>query len=234
MATELQKAANRRNALLSTGPRSLAGKARSRMNAVSHGLTAQQTLLPGEDPAEYEGLRRSMFNSLRPDGALENELVERIASLTWRLRRFAELEVALFHWTAHLQAQLHDQHDAPIELKDVPIDPEIADRRNDIDTDADTEVVPPPDDHQDHLEAGRMFEALLSSDVTSRMTRYETGLQRQLRMSLDDLLKLQKARDQLSQVVAEKIALHDRSNRQDEVDEWVEHKGKKVKRMLPP
>jgi hypothetical protein len=66
MATELQKAANRRNALMSTGPRSLAGKARSRMNAVSHGLTAQQTLLPGEDPAKYEGLRRSMFNSLRP------------------------------------------------------------------------------------------------------------------------------------------------------------------------
>ena len=109
MATELQKAANRRNALLSTGPRSLAGKARSRMNAVSHGLTAQQTLLPGEDPAEYEGLRRSMFNSLRPDGALENQLVERIASLSWRLRRFAAIEVALFHWTAHLQAQLHDQ-----------------------------------------------------------------------------------------------------------------------------
>jgi hypothetical protein len=64
MATDLQMAANRRNALLSTGPRSLAGKARSRMNAVSHGLTAQQTLLPGEDPAEYAGLRQSMFNSL--------------------------------------------------------------------------------------------------------------------------------------------------------------------------
>ena len=81
---------------------------------------------------------------------------------------------------------------------------------------------------------GRMFEALLSSDLTSRMTRYETGLQRQLRMSLDDLDKLQKMRDQLSQAVAEKIALHDLSNGQDEVDEWVEHKGKKVKRMRPP
>ena len=41
-------------------------------------------------------------------------------------------------------------------------------------------------------------------------------------------------RDQLSQTVAEKIALHDLSNGQDEVDEWVDHKGKKVKRMLPP
>ena len=232
MATELQKAANRRNALLSTGPRSLPGKARSRMNAVSHGLTAQQTLLPGKNPAEYEGLCRSMFNSLRPEGALENQLVERIASLTWSMRRFAAFEVALFHWTAHHQAQLHDQIDAPIELKDVPIAPDISDRRNEIDTDADTTAE--VDDRQDALVIGRMIEALLSSDVTSRMTRYETGLQRQLRMSLDDLLKLQKARDQLSQIVAEKIALNDLSNGQDEVDEWVEHKGKKVKRMLPP
>jgi hypothetical protein len=88
-----------------------------------------------------------------------------------------------------------------------------------------------PDDHQDHLVTGRMFEALLSSGLTSRMTRYETGLQRQLRMSLEALDKLQKMRDQLSHAVAEKIALHDLSNGQDEVDEFVDYKGKKVKRM---
>ena len=78
-----------------------------------------------------------------------------------------------------------------------------------------------------------MFEALLSADLTSRMTRYETGLQRQLRMSLDDFFKLQKARDQLSQTVAEKIALYDNGHHDDE-DDWIEYEGKKVKRMLPP
>lgn len=40
MATPAQIAANRRNALKSTGPRTAAGKARSRMNALKHGLRA--------------------------------------------------------------------------------------------------------------------------------------------------------------------------------------------------
>jgi hypothetical protein len=48
------------------------------------------------------------------------------------------------------------------------------------------------------------------------------------------LSKLQKARDELSQAVAEKIALNDLSNRQDDEDDLIEYKGKKLKRMLPP
>lgn len=39
MATDKQIAANRRNAARSTGPRSLRGKAKSRMNAFRHGLS---------------------------------------------------------------------------------------------------------------------------------------------------------------------------------------------------
>ncbi|HEV2245119.1 MAG TPA: hypothetical protein VGW37_00570, partial [Terriglobia bacterium] len=42
-------AANRANSLLSTGPRTAAGKQRSSMNALSHGLTAASPVLPTED-----------------------------------------------------------------------------------------------------------------------------------------------------------------------------------------
>jgi hypothetical protein len=65
MATLKQIAANQNNALRSTGPRSLAGKARSRLNAVKHGLTATHSLLPGEDPKEFDGLRHATHATTR-------------------------------------------------------------------------------------------------------------------------------------------------------------------------
>jgi hypothetical protein len=116
MTTNKQIEANQCNALMSTGPRSLAGKARSRQNALKHGLTASQTMLPGEDPAEFADLRESMFNSLKPLTDLEYQLVERIASLVWRLRRVQAFEVALMQWMAHHQAATYD---APIDAAEL-------------------------------------------------------------------------------------------------------------------
>jgi hypothetical protein len=56
----------RANALRSTGPRSLLGKAPSSQNAVKHGLTAYQAMLRGENPEELVGLRYAMFGTLNP------------------------------------------------------------------------------------------------------------------------------------------------------------------------
>ena len=47
MNTSRRAEANRRNAGKSTGPRTTGGKARSRLNAVTHGLTAQTLFLGG-------------------------------------------------------------------------------------------------------------------------------------------------------------------------------------------
>src|SRR5438270_12504880 len=50
-----QIAANRRNAKLSTGPRSDQGKAVSRLNGVTHGMACKlPVVLPGEDPEEFQ------------------------------------------------------------------------------------------------------------------------------------------------------------------------------------
>lgn len=87
--------ANRRNAMLSRGPRTNEGKAKSSQNALRHGLSARHALLAGEDANEYRRLRQGLIAEFSPQSALESELVERVASMLWRLRRIARFEAAL-------------------------------------------------------------------------------------------------------------------------------------------
>ena len=66
MATsEARRIANARNAQHSTGPKSEAGKKRSSMNALKHGLTAAEAVLPNEDPAAYQE-KLDLLVRLRP------------------------------------------------------------------------------------------------------------------------------------------------------------------------
>jgi hypothetical protein len=78
---------NRRNAQKSTGPRSAAGKERSRFNALKHGMTARSALLPDEDASELAARQQEAFDDLQPRSRLEAILVERIASDIWRSDR---------------------------------------------------------------------------------------------------------------------------------------------------
>ena len=76
-----QVAANRANALRSTGPQTVAGKAIVARNAVAHGLCAETPVLPGEDEAKYKLFRGHVLDDLAPHGMLECSMVERIAVL---------------------------------------------------------------------------------------------------------------------------------------------------------
>jgi hypothetical protein len=87
MTTEKQIRANRRNAKKSTGPRTRKGKARSSENAVTHGLSAESVLLPGEDPQEYARYAEQVRAEFQPQGPVEKDLVEQVISYGWRLRR---------------------------------------------------------------------------------------------------------------------------------------------------
>jgi hypothetical protein len=87
-------AANRKNARKSTGPKTSAGKAASSRNAVTHGVLAAAPVLPGlESLEDWEGHRAGVVESLAPVGYIENLLAERIALLSWRLRRVVRYEV---------------------------------------------------------------------------------------------------------------------------------------------
>lgn len=92
MTTQTKIAANRRNAQFSTGPKTEAGLAVTRLNAVSHGLRAADPVVPGECADEWQAFRTAMIADLAPVGALEGELAERVAVLSWRLRRVSDYE----------------------------------------------------------------------------------------------------------------------------------------------
>jgi hypothetical protein len=88
--------ANRRNAALSTGPRTVRGKAVVSRNAIKHGLLARDVVLPYEDCRVFEELATSVGARLRAVAGMERVLVERIVALQWRLRRLGKIEAALF------------------------------------------------------------------------------------------------------------------------------------------
>jgi len=87
MTSLSQIEANRRNALKSTGPKTENGKQQSRRNALKHGLTAETVIEPLEDPEEYRAFEEAIVSEYAPQTPVEQELVHRLASLLWRLRR---------------------------------------------------------------------------------------------------------------------------------------------------
>ncbi len=96
MSSQKQMKANRRNARRSTGPKTPEGKARSRLNALKHGLLAQDLILSEEDPDLFIELLEALEAELQPSGLLEQMLLHEIASARWRLRRLLRVESGLF------------------------------------------------------------------------------------------------------------------------------------------
>ena len=101
MTSLKQIEANRLNALKSTGPRTEAGKQRSRQNALCHGLTAT-VITALETAGDYAAFQTSILVEYQPRTATERELVSRLTSLLWRLRRATSIETGLFQIQAEL------------------------------------------------------------------------------------------------------------------------------------
>ncbi len=96
MSSPRKTAANRRNALASTGPKTPEGKTAAARNSLRHGLRAATVVLAGERAEDFETLHEALRGNLQPVGELEEQLVERVAVLAWRLRRVAQVEAGLF------------------------------------------------------------------------------------------------------------------------------------------
>ena len=96
MSSLKQIEANRGNALKSTGPTTQEAKERSRCNAVRHGLTAETVIADLEDAADYQAFEAAVIADYDAQTAVERELVLRLASVLWRLRRAIGIESGIF------------------------------------------------------------------------------------------------------------------------------------------
>jgi hypothetical protein len=90
--SDKKRDANRRNANLSTGPKSPGGKARSSKNATKTGIWAKDCVITGEDPAEWTQDRQRFFELWRPKGPHETSWVEVLFDIHWRRRRASRTE----------------------------------------------------------------------------------------------------------------------------------------------
>lgn len=112
--------ASRRNAQRSTGPRSPLGKRISRWNALKHGLLASEVVIAAgegkESRRQYAALLARLRRDVQPKGALEELLVEDIATCYWRLRRLLRYETGeigkrLDHASIHAELEAVRQFD---------------------------------------------------------------------------------------------------------------------------
>src|SRR3954447_5766937 len=95
MTSFRQAEANSRNALRSTGPRTEDGKRQSRRNALRHGLCAETVIEILEDVDDYQQFEAAVIADYDARTAVERELVLRLASLLWRIRRATSMETDL-------------------------------------------------------------------------------------------------------------------------------------------
>jgi hypothetical protein len=197
MTSWRQFEANRRNALKSTGPRTEAGKQVSRRNAVRHGLTAETVIGALEDAEDYKAFEAAITADYDAQSAVERELVLRLASILWRLRRATIMETGLFEIQAdHLSERqqrtrlLTDSHDVI----------HRAFRRSSESTATGSREVPELQikDEVSAVEFARCFLQLanLPNFALDRLSRYETNLWRQAGRILHALEMLDRRKPQ--------------------------------------
>ncbi len=120
-------AANRRNALKSTGPRTAAGKRRAMLNAINRDVCPEeferQLRARGEDPREFCRLDRDLIAIFRPEDRADVLAVQLLAQTWWekarRIRQWVAVGPArtedldarldlLLQFLVHAQRQRHE------------------------------------------------------------------------------------------------------------------------------
>ena len=197
MTSFRQLEANRQNALKSTGPKSEAGKQRSRRNALKHGFTAETVIEPLEYPEEYRALEEAIVSEYLPRTPVEQELVHRLASVFWRLRRASSIETGLLRMQGEiLHAFRSSRQNAAMSSAGERASPAFA--GTDVCYGIGAQEFQPQCDGPKVASASRDIAisflrlAHLNNDIVDRLSRYEAALWRQLAQTLFTLQALKR------------------------------------------
>ncbi len=211
MTSFRQFEANRRNARKSTGPATEEGKQRSRCNAVRHGLTAETVIGALEDAEDYKAFEAAIIADYDAQSAVERELVLRLASALWRLRRATAMETGLFEIQAEHLSGFRESRQLQAASRDVvyalfrPADHSShGDDAASTPTTNATELLPqfepqtaePAADPSLHLAQCFLRLANLPNYALDRLSRYEYTLWRQVAQILFALDNLNRRKPQ--------------------------------------
>jgi hypothetical protein len=208
MKSDKQIKANQANSKLSTGPKTPAGKAKARYNAMKHGLLAEAALLPDEDEATFRDFTNKITADLEPSGEMESILVERVINTLWRLCRVSHVETGLFVRESALDAEERFRADA--RALEVTVD-EWLDEQSALTSRQPVRIL----NEEWHQEAnvladeaaqvqrtplgqlaGAFARDAAAGNAFSKLARYETQLNRTLERTLKQLDDLQQKRAQ--------------------------------------
>jgi hypothetical protein len=202
MTSEKKAQSNRQNALKSTGPKTPEGKAAVRFNALRHGMRSEEILLPGEDEEILKELSEHLRAELQPGGELENLLVDRIISAYWRLRRVGRVETGIF--ARELYQELAERARQEVSAY------ERSHLEKMLEDTSGPTTITDPQKHQEALSKAQEMQAKLNAETAtlgrtfirdaneanafSKLSRYESAIERSLYKALHELQRLQAAR----------------------------------------
>lgn len=199
--TSLRKIeSNRMNALKSTGPRSVEGKAIVARNAMTHGLRAEHVLIEGESEEEYEEFREAMIAFYEPVGVLEESLLGKVVVGFWRQWRASRIENEIMYCLREETTESNKGNVMPRML----ITKTYEGGRHEV-VEAGGTL---PEDEQKSVEPKRrrtLGEAVIAglegNGILNKYIRYEAHIGRMLSRSLRELERVQEKRRKAKSII---------------------------------
>jgi hypothetical protein len=201
MTTPAKKTSNRQNALQSTGPQTQEGKAIASKNATKHGLLSREVLLPNENAEALAELAQRLREDLQPVGELEDLLVDRVISFIWRLRRLVRVEGGIF--TSNLYEELAEraerkarsyEQNTSLEAMMMMMSVRITDEKKRAEALAKAKEMRDLQAEESSIVALAFARDVSGADAFSKLSRYETAIERGFYRALHELQRLQAAR----------------------------------------